>query len=119
MHPSSPAPAPIHACHIILHQHHAASRVPQSRRPRGAARQSRVAPQALAWGLLLQLLISFLSLAPALAGRRREKTDAQLLLALKEALTAGDEAKLPTWTGRDPCKKWEGISCYQGEIMGV
>lgn len=101
-----------------MHHHHRyslPSHALQSPKAHGA-RRSHGPMQPLAWALLLlQLLASFL---PALADG--DKPDAQLLLALKEALTAGDEEQLTTWSGRNPCEnKWEGISCAGGEVTGM
>lgn len=67
----------------------------------------------------LLALVWAVAFAAAPAQAEPERSSAQLLHALKEALTGGDETKLSTWKGRNPCKKWEGVLCQQGDVMGM
>lgn len=63
---------------------------------------------------LLVLVLVLLAVAPVPG---QVKTDAELLLDLRDSFNNGRD-KLPNWQGSSPCD-WAGVGCYAGQVTDL
>lgn len=70
----------------------------------------------------LRVALALVVAAALLAAVRSQEADAEALLQLKAALSAGDNV-LPSWTaGSEPCDAaapWQGVTCTGGRVTAV